>query len=94
MDKESAVRDVVGDYETRGLALIKRLEKSHRSDYAAVSKELALATTTVLDELQSGMASLTRGDEQRGLMFGHIGQTSEGHHRLKEIDMMIQLYGG
>jgi len=94
MDEESAARDVVDDYEQSGLALIKRLENIHRSDYTTASRDLNATLSAVHKAMSSTVTSLDHHEKQRLASTGRaekrlLVEQERRALRSKEIEKML-----
>jgi len=64
VDSESAVGDVVADYERDGLSVIEQMRKAHEQEYQAYHDGLDVARNTTRNDYRTMETRLRRGVEQ------------------------------
>ncbi|KAH9825381.1 hypothetical protein Tdes44962_MAKER04221 [Teratosphaeria destructans] len=94
VERETAARDVVEDYRSRGVRLVQQMEMNHAQDFAAYSTDLGQQRKMLHDELgeysgqlAGSMEVLRRAREQR---IERGKGRAEGDRRLLELIAKLQ----
>lgn len=95
MDKETAMHDIVENYEQSGAALIRKLEASHHSDQEAVHEVLSGLHAKMSTRLEAASNTIDRTASKwrKDRSDGRIVKGMESRaFRYEELDRIAELY--